>query len=85
MSENSDDNSPIEVVFVDEDEVPLNSGGWGYVQRLSDEEIDRDLVQTSSESEILMMWSLRQEIYEQDCKMVLQTTSGRKMLLSRWI
>ena len=42
MSENSDDNSPIEVVFVDEDEVPLNSGGWGYVQRLSDEEIDRD-------------------------------------------
>ena len=51
MSENSDDNSPIEVAFLDEDELPLNSVGWGYVQRLSDEEIDSDLVQTSSESE----------------------------------
>lgn len=51
MSENSDDNSPIEVAFVDEDELPINSVGWGYVQRLSDEEVDSDLVQTSSESE----------------------------------
>ena len=51
MSENSDDNSPIVVAFVDEDELPLNSVGWGYVQRLSDEEVDSDLVQTSSESE----------------------------------
>ena len=41
----------IEVAFVDEDELPLNSIGWGYVQRLSDEEVDSDLVQTSSESE----------------------------------
>ena len=48
MSENSDDNK---VVFVDEDELPLNSVVWGYVQRQSDEEVDSDLVQTSSESE----------------------------------
>ena len=47
MSENSDDDSPVEVAVVDEDELPLNSVGWGYVQRLSDEEVDSNLVQTS--------------------------------------
>ena len=68
MSKNSDDNSPIEVAFVDEDELHLNSVGWGYVQRLSDEEIYSDLIQTSSESEVNIMWSLQQEIYKQVCK-----------------
>ena len=53
MSENLDDNSPIEVPFIDqdEDELPLDYVGWGYVQRLSDKEVDSDLAQTSSESE----------------------------------
>ena len=51
MSANFDGNGSIEVAFVDEDELPLNSVAWGYVERSSDEEVDSDLIQTTSESE----------------------------------
>ena len=44
MSENSNDDSPIEVAFLDEDDLLLNSVRWGYVQRSSDEEVVSDLV-----------------------------------------